>query len=177
MQTNKPARQVIIDFIIHCLKNGEQRGNILVKAGKKWGISKSAFDRFLKTAKEQHSIAAEAIKKEMVAIDTAAAIEARKRDIMTADQRKEYLTIIINCKTDIKKFDRQFFQIVELPDGRKEFISMADKLKAISELNKMEGDYAPTKVAQTDKDGNNASPSINIIQVVTRELPILENES
>jgi hypothetical protein len=151
MQTNKPARQVIIDFIIHCLKNGEQRGKILVKAGKKWGTSKSAFDRFLKIAKEQHSIAAEAIKKELVAIDTAAAIEARKRDILTAEERKEYLTKIVKGEIEVPYKEAKWDQIT------KKFVTLSfielpnhtARINAIAELNKMEGDYAPTKVEET----------------------------
>ena len=40
----------------------------------------------------------------------------------------------------------------------------------------MEGDYAPTKVAQTDKNGNEIAPVIRIIQVGRNDYPILENE-
>lgn len=172
----KTGNTVIIDYIVSCLKLGEERGKILAKVVKKWQTSDRTFDRSLKIAKQQHVAQQEAIKYELAELDKQAAIEVRQKAIMTADERKEYLTVIINCKSDIKKFDRQFFQIVELSDGRKEFISMADKLKAISELNKMGGDYAPTKVSQTDNEGNNAPPSINITQYISKDLIILENE-
>jgi len=33
-----------------------------------------------------------------------------------------------------------------------------DRRNAIAELNKMEGDYAPTKIAQTNKDGDDVKP-------------------
>lgn len=45
-----------------------------------------------------------------------------------------------------------------------------------AELNKMEGDYAPTKVAQTDNDGNNISPNITINQFMGESLHIREDE-
>jgi hypothetical protein len=138
----KPDKQTIIDFIISCLEKGEQRGNILVKTGKKWGTSKSAFDRWLKIAKQQLTDKQQAIKKELEAIDKAAAIEARKKAIMTADERKEYLTKIINGEV---KFKKPFFvkgKIMEYPAEP----DVADRMKAISELNKMEGDYAETAI-------------------------------
>lgn len=157
----KPNKQIQIDFIINCLKNGEQRGNILVKAGKKWGMSKSAFDRYLKIAKDQYSITQGLLKKELAAIDTSAAIEARKKAIMTADDRKEELSkacldLIQKTKGE-KKFT--FFQagkIVQSHNGEIFMLPIDTQAKIldtvkglIAELNKMEGDYAPTKI-ETD---------------------------
>ena len=156
------SNQIITDYIVTCLKKGMQSGKILAQVGKKWQKSVRTANRLLKVAKEQHTIEQAAIKSKLVAIDTEAAIEARKKAIMTADERKEHLTLIITCKSDIKKFGNQFFQIVEFPDGRKEFINQADKLKAISELNKMEGDYAPTKQEITGKDGERFKITLNL---------------
>ena len=138
----KPSKQIHIDFIISCLKNGEQRGNILVKVGKKWGTSKSAFDRYLKIAKEQYSITQGLIKKELLEIDKAAAIEARKKAIMTADERKELLTKFINGEIKAKIPFVIAGKIMEYPSEP----SHSDRLKAIAELNKMEGDYQPNKL-------------------------------
>lgn len=173
----KPGKQTIIDFIISCLENGEQRGNILVKAGKRWGTSKSAFDRLLKIAKEQHTIKQQDIKSKLAELDTANAIEARKKAIMTAEERKEYLTKIINGEIEVPytevKWDKNQEKFVTI-----KFVELANhssRISAIAELNKMEGDYSPIKVAQTDKDGNNVSPTI-IINQVSSVAEILENE-
>jgi hypothetical protein len=155
----KPDKQTIIDFIISCLEKGEQRGNILVKTGKKWGTSKSAFDRWLKIAKQQLTNKQQAIKKELEAIDKAAAIEARKKVIMTSDERKEYLTKLILGQIEIPyseaKWDRNQSKFVTI-----KFVEVANpqaRISAIAELNKMEGDYSPLKVAQTNVEGNDIS--------------------
>lgn len=149
--------QIIIDFIITCLEKGEERGNILTKVGKKWGSSKSAVDRYLKIAKEQHRIKQETIKKSLAELDKQAALDARKKAIMTADERKEYLTKLIKGEVKVP-----YTEIKWNPKTSKfvkhNFIEVAPhsaRISAISELNKMEGDYAPAKVAQTDVEGNN----------------------
>lgn len=56
------------------------------------------------------------------------------------------------------------------------FAETLGRSRPISELNKMEDDYAPVKVAQTVKDKNDIAPVINIIQVGGEEFPILGNE-
>lgn len=154
----KPDKQIIIDFIISCIESAEQRGNILGKVGKKWGMSKSAFDRWYKIAKEQHTTKQQAIKEKLAKVDEAAAIEARKKAIMTADERKEVLTKIANGTLKIKRPFVIGGKIMEYPAEP----DATDRRNAIAELNKMEGDYAPSKVAQTDKDGNDVLQSLTV---------------
>lgn len=162
----KPQKQIQVDFIISCLEKGEQRGGILVKAGKKWGISKSAFDRLLKIAKDQHFIKHGAIKKKLEEVDTEAAIEARKKAIMTSDERKEYLTKIITGEI---KVTRQIIiggKLKQCP----EYPSHRDRISAISELNKMCGDHAPAKMAMTDTKGNDVKPGFDLSKYTDDEL-------
>lgn len=159
----KPSKQIIIDFIVSCLEKGEQRGDILVKAGKKWGTSKSAFDRWLKIAKQQHTERQQAIKSRLIEVDTQSAIDARKKAIMTADERKEYLTKIIMGEVEVPytevKWDKVQNKFVTI--HFKELPGHQARINAIAELSKMEGDYAPTKVAQTDADGNDIERMID----------------
>lgn len=157
----KASKQVQIDFIISCLENGEQRGGILIKAGKKWGISKSSFDRLLKIAKDQHAEKQQAIKEKLMAIDTAAAIESRKKAIMTSDERKELLTKIANGQLKIKKLfvvNGKIKEHLSEPDH-------TDRKNAVAELNKMDGSYAPAKLAQTNAAGDDITPPLNDSQV------------
>lgn len=156
-----PNKQVQIDFIISCLEKGEQRGTILVKSGKKWGTSKSAFDRHLKIAKEQHTAKNEALKKKLAEVDEHAAIEARKKAIMTADERKELLTKIAKGELRIKKPFVISGKIMEYPSEP----DAMDRMKAVAELNKMDGDYAPIKQAQTDGAGKDIVHPLNNEQV------------
>jgi len=146
--------QHIIDAIIKELEFGADRGKALAKVGKAWQLSTRTFDRLWKEANRQHTERKQAIKKELDAVDTAEAIKARKMAIMSANERKEYLTKIIKGQIKVK---RPFVIAGEI----KEFAvepDQADRLKAIAELNKMEGDYAPAKTEITGKDGEALLP-------------------
>ena len=151
----KPSKQIIIDFIIDGLKNGKDRGKLLAIIGKKWQISQRTFDRHWKTANEQHAIKQQVIKKELDILDMSAAIEARKKAIMSADDRKEYLTKIILGEIEVPyseaKWDKSTDKFVKIPFV--ELAGHAARINAIAELNKMEGEYAPNKLEITGKDG------------------------
>lgn len=137
----KPDKQILIDAIIKGIEQGKDRGKLLATIAKKWQISNRTFDRHWKTANEQHLVKQQAIKEKLTAIDTAAAIESRKKAIMTSDQRKELLTKIANGELKIKKPFVIAGKIMEYPAEP----DASDRLKAIAELNKMDGDYAPVK--------------------------------
>ena len=168
----KPNKQIIIDAIIKEIEKGITYKKALGVVGGKWGIPPTTFDRYWKIANEQHTAKQDVIKKELTAIDTAAAINARKRAIMTADERKEYLTKILNGEITVKVPIVIAGKIMEynLQSNHN------DRIKALSELNKMEGDYAPTKISQTDKDGENVPPMIVLNQFLGAAIEIKESE-
>lgn len=141
------GKQEKLDFIISCLKKGEERGKILVKHAKKWGTSKSAFDRQLKIAKEQHNKQQQVIREQLAKDDIAAAKQALKKDILTSEERKEILTKIAKGELRIKKPFVIAGKIMEYPAEPDHM----DRKAAIAELNKMEGDYEPiaSKVEHT----------------------------
>lgn len=145
----KPSKQVIIDAIIKEIEQGKTYTKAMAVNGRKWQMPERTFNRYWKTANIQHTTKQEAIKKELEEIDKQMAIESRKKAILSADERKEYLTKIITAKIDLKKIGNMHAPIWEKEDGTKEIIDVQDKLKALAELNKMEGDYAPTKVEQS----------------------------
>ena len=62
-------------------------------------------------------------------------------DIMTKAQRLEYLTKVINGEIKVKKPIVISGKIMEYPMET----DMNDRLKALAELNKMDGSYAPIK--------------------------------
>lgn len=137
----KQSKQVIIDAIIKGIEQGKSRAQLLGTIGKKWEISRTTFDRHWKTANEQHVIKRDSIKEQLVKVDIEAAIEARKKAIMTADERKEYLTKIINGEAKVKKPFVVSGKIMEYPAEP----DASDRIRAIAELNKMDGEYAPEK--------------------------------
>ncbi len=137
----KPNNQPQIDFILACLRKGEKRGEVLSKFGKKWqGASTRTFDRRLKQAEtalrgEQSRIQAEA---ELL---VAKEVNERKAAIMTAIERKELLTQIAKGEIKIKKPFVISGKIMEYPSEP----DHTDRINAIKELSKMDGDYAPSK--------------------------------
>ena len=147
----KPTKQIVIDAIIKGIEISKDRGKLLATIGKKWQLSQRTFDRYWKTAQEQHIIKQQAIKTIIAEVDKEAAIDARKKAIMTAGERKEYLTKIILGEIEVP------YTEVKYNAGAKvfetfEFMELAShtaRINAIAELNKMEGDYAPTKVDNT----------------------------
>ncbi len=156
----KPNKQIVIDAIIKGIEIGKDRGKLLATIGKKWQISQRTFDRYWKTAQQQHISKQDALKKELAEVDKQAAIEARKKAIMTAEERKEYLTRIINGEIEVPYTEVKYNAGLKIFETF-EFMELAShtaRINAIAELNKMEGDYAPTKVANTDKEGNDVPP-------------------
>ena len=137
----KPSEQAQIDFIVDCLRNGTRYSDVLAQFGTKWhNVSKRTFDRRYKQAEseataQQRRINAEAeqeVKEE---------VNALKSKILTSFERKEYLTSIIKGEVKTKQPFVVGGKIMEYPAEP----SLTDKLKALAELNKMDGDYAPTK--------------------------------
>jgi hypothetical protein len=159
-----PTKQIVIDAIIKGIEIGKDRSKLLATIGKKWQLSQRTFDRYWKIAQQQHLAKQQTIKKELAEVDKAAAIEARKKAIMTADERKEYLTQIIKGEIEVPYTEVKYnpgiksFETIQFV----ELASHTARINAIAELNKMEGDYAPTKIANTDKNGNDIPQTLKI---------------
>ena len=85
-------------------------------------------------------------------------VEQLKTAVMSKRERLEYLTQIAKGEIKVKKPFVIGGKIMEYPSEP----DFSDRKNAIAELNKMEGDYAPQKVAQTDKEGNDVKQVIII---------------
>ena len=167
----KPDKQIIVDAIIKGIEQGLTKVKILAKHGEKWRIGSRTYDRYWKTANEQHIVRQQAIKNKLAEIDAQAAIEARKKAIMTAEERKEVLTKIALGHLKIKKpfvIGGKIMEYSAEPDH-------TDRKNAIAELNKMEGDYSPQRVAQTDSKGNDLDAEIDYSRVPNNVLKELLN--
>jgi hypothetical protein len=92
------------------------------------------------------------------------AIEALKDKIvskvLTVEERKQILTDIALGKVQYKTYEviqNENEDTGEITFGTKPITvaepMIGDRIRAISELSRMGGDYAPTKVAQTDSEG------------------------
>lgn len=152
---------VVIEAIVKALEKGTVTEKICAVICSKFQFSERTFYNHLKIAQQQHAEKQNAIKKELAKVDKQMAIKARKREIMTTSERKVLLTKIAKGEVKIPfkeaKWDHEqkkfkMLSFVELPNH-------AARIKAIAELNLMEGDYAPAKIAQTDTFGNDVEVS------------------
>ena len=157
----KPSKQIIIDAIIKEIEQGKATDKICAAICRKFQFSERTFYNHLKIAVIQHETKQDAIKKELAELDKQAAIEARKKAIMTADEKKEELSTVcndlINKIQGKKKFT--FFQggkVVQSHNGEIFMLPIDTQVKVIdtikgiiAELNKMCGDYAPNQVGHT----------------------------
>lgn len=137
----KTSEKPQIDFIVDCLRKGEQRKHILGKFGKKWvSVSRTTFDRRLREAEQVLQSELKAINKKAEERASEEA-EARKTKILTVLERQEILAQIARGLLEID-------QEVATATGVKLVKNKPDiheRIKAIAELNKMGGDYQPTK--------------------------------
>ncbi len=134
----KPAETAQVEFIKDCLRKGEQRKVILEKFGKRWkDLGRSTFDNRLKVAKQQ--VAAEIKTIEAKAGESVAAkAEAMAGRIISVTQRQELLSRIATGQVLVKKpvqTKKGLRKVACEPDH-------VDRIRAISELNKMGGDHA-----------------------------------
>ena len=129
-----------VEFIKDCLRKGEERKIILPKFTTIYRKSEKTFNNRLKEARksiqgEQQRIQQEAekgIQKDII---------ERKSKIMTSIERQEYLTRVLNGEVKTKQPFVVGGKIMEYPAEP----SLTDKLKALAELNKMDGSYSPIK--------------------------------
>jgi hypothetical protein len=163
--STKAAKQQILDAIVKELKLGKPRAKIMAKIVAKWQMSSRTFDRFLKKASEDHSKQQGAIKEKLVRVEEEAAIEARKLEIMTVNERKVVLSQIASGELILSKwYIGAGYQI------KKNIVpNYSERISAIAEMNKMEGDYAPVK-APVGKDGEPAITSKQVIIVNGKEI-------
>ena len=149
----KAAAHVIIEAIVEEIKQGKRSTEIFKTINKRFGTKNNLFYKYFKEAEDAYFKANKRLKKKIEEVDTVLAIESRKREVMRSDDRKEYLTKVILGKTKVQK--------IIVVGGVAEYMDIApdhkERLAALAELNKMEGDYSPTKtVVQIEKLGADA---------------------
>lgn len=145
----KASKQNIIDEIVKEIQKGFGRGKVMGTIGKKWEISRTTFDRYWKTANEHVADIQQRASKAADAVYIAAKERAAIAAVMSRQARLEYLTKIVHGKIKTKRAFLVNGKIKEHPEEP----DHTARIKAIVELNKMEGDYAPDKVANVTTDG------------------------
>jgi len=161
---SKIRRQIIVQEIVKLILDGKSYLEVLSLIEPKCAISRATFTRYWKEA----GIKAidERIEMESLIHDATIhlEIESRARAIMTANERREFLTKVARGEikfTIYKVVDKTLHELKVSP-------GFQDRIKAIAELNKMDGDYAPIKVSNTDSKGKD----ITVFKWGNRELPL-----
>lgn len=153
-----------VDYILDLMRSGDiKRESILSKFVEKWQTSDRTFDRYLKMANEAYNLEIEPIIEQKAEIYQSEQIETFKTQIKTKLERlltyqshidKIELELITGKTHDVYN-TKDGLQFIERDLSTLEKNSLRKTLKELqSEISKIEGDYAPTKVSPTDKDGN-----------------------
>jgi hypothetical protein len=144
------SQQLIIDFLIEQIKNRASFDTCLKLCETKWNLTRSTFIRRWNDANKEYLETQQAKKSKIADNDTIKAINAEIEQLDNIKERKKFL---IDLYTGAIKIKQPFV----MKDKIVEYMAEAnynERIKAISELNKIDGDYAPTKVANTDTKGN-----------------------
>lgn len=159
----KASKQIIIDAIIKEIEQGKPRGKVLATVVKKWQISQRTFDRHWKTANEQQKERQDKASRAADKVYIETKVEAVKTALKSKLEKQLHIQDQIDAiQSDI---DRGILEDYVIVGGKLQVVNkvMNAETKAYlrktirelyAELNKMEGDYAPAKVAQTDAEGN-----------------------
>lgn len=154
MKKRRVNKEAAIDAIIKELEKGITYTDALEVLKSKWIISRSSFDNYWKEARHRMEVRRKKIEKELMKHRLEHEKKSLNEDIMTIQKRKKWLTRIINAKTTVVKKGRSYLEIIKYEDGREEIITVQDKYRAIQELNRMDGAYAPNRVhVAEDKTG------------------------
>ena len=110
-------------------------------------LTRRSFFNYLEEAQETHSKEQQEI--ELLAREQLlqSKKEELKSEILSIQQRKEFLTKLITAKTRVTQFGKATIETFqnEDDDDRLEIITNDIKIRALQELNKMDGAYTPTQ--------------------------------
>lgn len=145
--TKKPriSKQKAISEIVKGLRKGLATSDILREIWSKVELSESTYYNYLEEAKaihskEQHE--AQRIAREQI---LQAKKEELKSDIISIQKRKEYLTKVVTAETDLIQVGKATVEVLTHDDGRREIITNDIRIRALQELNRMDGAYTPTQ--------------------------------
>lgn len=143
---SKPNKENIVTEMLILLESGISRADCLAKIVAKWQMSVRTFDRYWKTAQEQHAETQNAIQSSIAEISIEAFRENFTGKILSVLERKEILTQMALGNIPLIKYIVCDGVIQE----REVVPNYNDRKAAIAELNKMEGVYASEEETPED---------------------------
>lgn len=136
----KPNKQNIIDEVIELIRVSTNYNTALAQIGAKWHISKRTFDRYWKTAGEQHIEAKRPIKNKKEALDTKKAINTCVKLNITIERiATVLLDILENKKANVKPADqiaagKQLCVMFGFNEPSKTDVSISGDVKTVIQL-------------------------------------------
>ena len=149
-RTSKVDQIARADYIASLLRKGKKREDIVAECGKKWRKAPRTIDRLIKVAAERIAAEQKAVESARVGTMVSAAKEAAEAAILTEIELDAILSTIASGRIKVEEIIRGKAVLRDVSPT--EIIAAADK------LYKRKGSYAPDKVAQTDKSGNDVEP-------------------
>ena len=152
------SKQKAISEIVKGLRKGYSRDVIFATIRNNSQIGIRTLDTYLPEAQELHfkeQREAERVAREQL---IQAKKEELKSDIISIQKRKEYLTKVVTAKTDLVQVGKATVEVLTHDDGRREIITNDTRIKALQELNRMDGAYSPEIININQKTELSASP-------------------
>lgn len=145
--TKKPriSKQKAISEIVKGLRKGYSRDVIFAKIRNNSQIGVRTLDTYLPEAQELHSKEQEEVERLAREQILQAKKKELKSDIISIQKRKEYLTKVVTAETDLIQVGKATVEVLTHDDGRREIITNDIRIRALQELNRMDGAYTPTQ--------------------------------
>ena len=152
------SKQKAISEIVKGLRKGMATEDIMVLIGTKWNFPRTTFYRYLEEAQERHSKEQQEIERLAREQLLQTKKEELKSDIISIQKRKEYLTKVVTAETDLIQVGKATVEVLTHDDGRREIITNDIRIRALQELNRMDGAYSPELISINQKTELSASP-------------------
>ena len=139
------SKQKAISEIVKGLRKGLATEDILSGIVSKSQITERTLYRYLEEAKETHAKEQQEIERLAREQLLQTKKEELKSEIISIQKRKEYLTKVVTAETDLVPLGKTAVEVLTHDDGRREIITNDIRIRALQELNRMDGAYTPTQ--------------------------------
>jgi len=139
------SKQKAISEIVKGLRKGYSRDVIFATIRKNSQIGIRTLDTYLPEAQELHSKEQQELERLAREQLLQTKKEELKSEIISIQKRKEYLTKVVTAETDLIQVGKTTVEVLTHDDGRREIITNDIRIRALQELNRMDGAYTPTQ--------------------------------
>ena len=139
------SKQKAISEIVKGLRKGYSRDVIFATIRKNSQIGVRTLDTYLPEAQELHSKEQQEVERLAREQLLQTKKEELKSEIISIQKRKEYLTKVVTAETDLIQVGKTTVEVLTHDDGRREIITNDIRIRALQELNRMDGAYTPTQ--------------------------------